>query len=472
MRCIFLPKAVFPLFERNIGVNMHNDLTKGSITKQIISFTLPLLAGNIFQLTYNAVDSIIIGRYIGIEAQAAAGNGGPVMNFAILGISGVCIGASVLMSRYYGAKNFTALKKGLSTTLLLGIIMSIILSVSGVLLTKQLISLLKVPDNIRLDAVSYLRIIFLGLPFTLLYNAYSSAMRSIGDSKTPLRFLAISALLNVILDLIFILLFNLKVSGAAAATVISQAVSAVLCIIYVNKKIPLLTLKRDDISLDKVMVKTILKHGLVTALQQSCQPIGKLFIQGGVNSLSVEAMAAFNVAGKVDDFALLPEQNISHAMMTFISQNRGANNADRMKKGLIHGLRLEIGFSLITCAFLLIFRKDVINLFIKDNADAANMAYEYIAYMSVFYILPSITNGLQGYFRGMGRMGLTLVATLIQITVRVLSAFLMLHRAGITAIAYGSFAGWALMLVFQIPITIKLYKHTDVEVSDVSEKRI
>lgn len=258
---------------------MMKDMTKGNIPSQLIGFSIPLVLGNLFQLTYNAVDSIVVGKFAGERALAAVGTGNPVMNIVILGITGICIGASVLMSEFYGAGKHDRLKKEVSTILLFGTYFSLAIAVLGVVFSRGILRLLQVPEEILGDAVIYLRVIFLGMPFTFFYNAVASALRSVGDSKTPVRFLAFASVLNGALDLLLVGVFGMSVFGAALSTVIAEAASAGLCIWHVYRKVPLLRLRRQDFHMDRDLLRLTLRHGSITALQQSCQPIGKLLIK-------------------------------------------------------------------------------------------------------------------------------------------------------------------------------------------------
>ena len=205
------------------------------------------------------------------------------------------------------------------------------------------------------------------MPFTYLYNAVASALRSVGDSRTPVRFLAMASVLNGCLDLVFVAGFGMGVVGAALATDIAEAVSAVLCVVYVYRKVPLLQLKREDIRMDRELLKLTLKHGSITALQQSCQPIGKLLIQGAINPLGVSTIAAFNAVNRVDDFAFTPEQSISSGMMTFIAQNRGAGKKERVKKGFRYGLLVEAGYWVIICTAILLLKEPLMRLFVSEG---------------------------------------------------------------------------------------------------------
>ena len=431
---------------------MVKDLTKGSIPKHLITFAVPIVLGNLFQLTYNAVDSIVVGKFAGQGALAAVGTANPVMNIVILGVTGICIGASVLMSQFFGAGDEEKLKKEVTTTLVFGGIFSIAMVVLGLLFSKTILRLMKTPDEILDIAGIYLRIIFLGMPFTYLYNAMASAMRSVGDSKTPIQFLAASSVLNIFLDFLFVAIFHWSAVGAGIATVLSQAASSLLCVWYVYRKVPLLQLRPSELKMDKELLKLTLQQGSITALQQSCQPIGKLLIQGKINTLGVSAMAAFNAVNRVDDFAFTPEQSISHAMMTFIAQNRGAKQKDRVKKGFRDGLMVEFGYWVIICVVILLFRRPIMSLFSSgEDFDMLELGVSYLGLMAFFYLLPAFTNGVQGFFRGMGNMKITLISTIIQISVRVIFVYILVPALGITGVAFASLIGWICMLAAEVP---------------------
>lgn len=428
------------------------NLTEGNIKKQLISFSIPIILGNIFQLTYNAVDSIIVGRFIGKDALAAVGTANPIMNIVILGITGICIGASVLMSNLFGAGKYEDLKKELSTTLLFGAFFSVIIALLGVLCSTGILKLMNVPVDILDDASVYLKIIFLGMPFTYFYNAFASALRSVGDSKTPILFLGFASVLNGLLDLIFIAGLGYGIVTSALTTIIAEAASAFLCIYYVNRKVSLLRLKRAELKFDRILLKETLKHGSITALQQSCQPIGKLIIQGAINPLGVDMMAAFNAVNRVDDFAFTPEQSIASAMMTFVAQNRGAGKKERMRKGLSNGLFVEVLYWVIICIVITLFKTPIMKLFVSGEEEALISAgTTYLGYMAFFYLLPAFTNGLQGFFRGMGDMKITLVGTITQISLRVLFVFLLVPKVGLVGVAFASLLGWFGMLLVEIP---------------------
>ena len=345
------------------------NMTEGSITKHLVDYSIPLILGNMFQLTYNAVDSIIAGRFIGKEALAAEGTASPVMNIVILGISGICMGASVLMSEFYGAGQKEKLKREMSTTVIFGCYFSVIIAILGGIFSKSLLGALGVPDEILGKAASYLSVIFLGAPFTYFYNAVSAALKSVGDSKTPLKFLAFSSILNAVLDLIFIGGLGFGIVCSAVTTVVAEAASAVLCITYVYRKIPMLQLRRGEFTMDRQLLRQTLRYGSITALQQSCQPIGKLLIQGAVNPLGVDMIAAFNAVNRIDDYAFTPEQSISHGITTFVAQNRGAGRKERIRKGFRRGLMLEACYWVFICITITLFRRPLMGLFVTAGKE-------------------------------------------------------------------------------------------------------
>jgi putative MATE family efflux protein len=356
------------------------------------------------------------------------------------------------MSEFFGAKKYEELKKEISTTLIFGCFFSLLIVILGLIFSKAILKLLGVPEEILEPSTAYLRIIFVAMPFTYLYNAVAAAMRSVGDSKTPIRFLAIASILNGVLDFVFVGGFKMGVVGAALATDIAEACSAIFCIIYIYKKVPLLRLSKEDIKLDKNLLKKTLDHGSITALQQSAQPIGKLLIQGVINPLGVDAIAAFNAVSRVDDFAFTPEQSISHGMMTFVAQNRGAKNNERVKAGFKIGLCIEFCYWVLICIVILALKEPIMRLFVSaGETGMISIGVSYLTLMAFFYLLPAFTNGVQGFFRGVGNMKITLVSTIIQISFRVIFVYALVPRIGIEGVAYASLIGWIFMLAYEVP---------------------
>lgn len=428
------------------------NMTEGSITKHLVNYSIPLILGNMFQLTYNAVDSIIAGRFIGKEALAAEGTASPVMNIVILGISGICMGASVLMSEFYGAGHKEKLKREMSTVVIFGCYFSVIVAILGGFFSKHLLYALSVPEEILGMGSVYLSIIFLGAPFTYFYNAVSFALKSVGDSKTPLKFLAFSSILNGVLDLILIGGLGFGIVCSAVTTVAAEAASAILCIAYVYRRIPMLQLRRGEFSMDRRLLRETLRYGGITALQQSCQPIGKLLIQGAVNPLGVDMIAAFNAVNRIDDYAFTPEQSISHGITTFVAQNRGAGNRERIRRGFGRGLMLEAGYWIFICLGVTWFREPLMSLFVTaGNEGIVALGSGYLGLMALFYVFPAFTNGLQGFFRGMGNMSVTLLGTFVQTSLRVIFVYLLTPQMGLKGLAFACAVGWSVMLLVEVP---------------------
>ena len=433
----------------------HN-MTEGNIAKHLIRFAIPMILGNLFQLTYNAVDSIIVGRHLGTDAVAAVGTANPIMNVAIFFIGGICMGASVLMSQYYGAQDFEKLKREISTTLLAGILFTLFVTVVSFLLTRPILKLVGTPAEILDSSSNYLRIVFLGLIFTYLYNFFSNTLRSIGDSRTPLIFLIISSVFNIVLDILFVMVIGWGVPGAAVATVISQAVSSILCFLYIRRSIPLLHLSREELVLDKELLKTTLQFGWVTALQQTCIYLGRVFVQGAVNPLGIDSIAAFNAVSRVDDFAITPMQSIGSAMTTYFAQNKGANLEKRIGKGFFYGNGLSVHYWGLLCAPVFFGAEGIMHLFIPDSgAETVRLGMLYLHSMAFYYIMPGLTNAVQGYFRGMGMMTVTFISTFLQITTRVIFSHILAPTHGIAGIASACMIGWVLMLAYEIPLYVR-----------------
>ena len=424
-------------------------MTQGSIARHLIAYALPLILGNLFQLTYNAVDSIVIGKFAGENALAAVSAANPVMTIVILGVSGVSIGASVLMSRFYGAGDEDALRREVATTIVFGAIASLVVFAVGWPLSGPVLRLMNVPDEILEMAARYLQVIFVGFLFTFQYNILAAALRSVGDSRTPVVYLALASVMNAGLDVLLVGGLRWGVVGAGVATVAAEGISALLCARHIYRKIPLLHLGLRELKIDRRLLGETVSSGAITALQQACQPIGKALIQSVMNAQGVSVIAAFNAVSRVDDFACIPEQSISSSMMTCIAQNRGAGEHARVGETLRRGMMIEATYGVLICAAVLLVKEPVMRLFAaQDSMQMVSMGVDYLTLMAFFYILPGITNGIQGYFRGMGEMKTTLVATFIQISIRALVVAVLVPRVGLNGAAWACAIGWSAMLCY------------------------
>ncbi len=431
---------------------MKIDMTQGNINRHLVRFAIPLILGNMFQLTYNAVDSIIVGRYIGNEAQAAVGTSNPLMNIIVFFIVGACTGIQVLMSTYFGAKEHEKFKKEISTSIIIGFLFIFCVSILCMAFSKPLLMLIQVPDSILDMSTTYLRIIFAGLVFTFLYNIYASMLRSVGDAKTPIYFIIISCVMNVCLDIVFVIYGKMGVEGVAYATVISEMTSGILCVLYVRKYVPILRLTRKEFRIEKSMVKDTVSYGVNTAMQKIALNVGKVLVQGCVNTLDVDAIATFNAVSRVDDYVFQPEQSIGNAMTTCIAQNNGAKKKDRIKETLHKGLLLELVYWVFIGTIIYFVADKVMYLFVKDSSDSiVSMGTNYLQTMAFFYVMPALTNGIQGYFRGLGKLNINFYSTLIQMIGRVVMAYILVPKLGVFGIALSCFVGWVCMLAFEVP---------------------
>ena len=444
------------IFLRGQG-KMTTDMTEGKIIPQLTGFTIPFILGNLFQLTYNAADSVIVGKFVGDDALAAVGTAGPIMNMVILFISGMCMGAGILMSTQYGAKKYAQLECQISTAMIGGLAFSAAVTVLLLIFAHPLLVLLQVPQDIIGTAAVYLRIIFSGLTFTFIYNFFSNTLRALGDSRAPLIFLIISAVLNVVLDLFFVLVLRWGVPGSALATVLSEALCCLFCLGYIKKKVPLLCLGEKWKVFDRAVLGRTFSYGITSALQQMCVQLGKICVQTIVNVQGVAFIAAFTAINRVDDFAMTPQQNIAHASTTFMAQNRGAGKMLRMKQGFYCTILLETIYTAAVLVIVFGFSRQIMELFVgNDSEEVVTLGISYLELIAFMYVMPAATNIIQGFFRGLGDLKVTLVSTILNMSSRFLSAWVMIHimHGGFDRLAWANFFGWVAMLAFQIPMIV------------------
>ena len=439
---------------------MAKDLTTGKITPQLVKFTIPLVLGNLFQLTYNAVDSIIVGRFVGKEALAAVGICNPILTLFILFLNGLCMGASILMGNQFGAKDYDKLHRQISTTMISGFLFSVFLSVSCIIFAHPILRIMRVDLSIMSMTTNYLRIIFAGLIFTFMYNCFASTLRALGDSQTPLYFLITSAVVNIIGDLFFVLFLGWGSEGCAVATVLSEALSCILCIIYIQLKVPVLQLGKKWLIFDKKLLGKTISYGWASAMQQATVQLGKLGIQAIVNSMGVAVAAAFAVVNRIDDFAYSPEQNIGHAMTALMAQSKGAGKKDRLKEAFRSGMKIELVYGIAIFLICFLFATPLMRLFTKDS-DVIRHGVTYLRLISIMYLLPAATNGIQGYFRGIGDLKITLISSFVNMGVRVVVAAILVFTFSlqIEALPYSYLAGWIGMLITELPLLIRSYKN-------------
>lgn len=423
------------------------DMTKENPTKAILTFAFPILVGNLFQQLYNIVDSVVVGRFIGKNALAAVGSSFMLMNFFSYIIIGLCLGASVVYSQFFGEKNYSGLRKTIFISFSTISIFTAILSILLVVSTKHMLLLIKTPQSILESSQSYLQIIFGGLIFIFLFNACSALLRSIGDSRTPLYFLILAAIINIVLDLVFVIVFNMGVVGVALATIIAQAVSSILCLIYAFMKIPIIKISREDMVFDKNIALMVGKYGFLTSIQQSIMTFGMVCVQGLVNTFGPDTIAAFTAAGKIDSIAYLPVQDFGNAFSTYIAQNKGAKNASRIIEGVKSASRTIIIFCLILSVIIFLSSSNLMRIFVNVNeVNVINLGVEYLSVISIFYVLIGFLFMFYGFFRGIGALRVSLILTVISLGTRVIMAYTLssIPQIAQRGIWWSVPIGWAL----------------------------
>ena len=425
------------------------NLTEGSPARLILEFAVPMFLGLLFQQFYSMVDTMIVGKFLGMKPLAGVGATGS-LNFMVIGFCiGVCNGFAIPVAQKLGAKDYSALRRFVANATWLCLAFSVVMTVIVSILCGDILHFMKTPEDIFSYTYWYMLIIFLGIPCTFLYNILAALIRSLGDSKTPVIFLALASVMNAGLDVLLVAVFRWGVVGAGVATVMAEGISALLCAWHIYRRIPLLHLARRELKIDRRLLRETVSSGAITAMQQACQPIGKALIQSVMNAQGVSVIAAFNAVSRVDDFACIPEQSISSGMMTCIAQNRGAGEHARVGETLRRGMAIEAAYGVLICAAVLLAKEPVMRLFAaQDSVRMVSMGVDYLTLMAFFYILPGITNGIQGYFRGMGEMKTTLTATFIQISIRALVVAVLVPRIGLNGAAWACAVGWSAMLCY------------------------
>ena len=439
--------------------SVQNDMTVGSPMKMILSFTFPIFLGNVFQQFYNMADAVIVGKFVGTKALAAVGSTGTIM-FLIYGfVVGMTAGFTVLTAQKFGAGDMQGMRRTVAGAGILSLLIGLFLTVTFMLFMKPLLHLMHTPSDIFADAYKYIMIVSGGILAQMLYNLLSSILRALGNSKIPLYFLIISAILNIFGDLFFVIVLKAGSNGCAISTVLSEALCCLFCIIYIQKKVPILRLGKKWLVFDSRLLKKTIAYGWASAMQQATVQMGKIAIQALVNTMGVSVAAAFAVVNRIDDFAITPEQNIAHAMTALMAQNKGAGKNDRMREGFRCGMILEIVYGAAVMVICQVFAGELMALFVKDE-EVIGHGVIYLHLIAVMYILPAVTNAIQGFFRGIGDLKVTLMSSFTNMAVRVIAAapMILLWNFGIEALPYSYLAGWVAMLLVETPLMIRIYR--------------
>ena len=434
---------------------MTKSMTDGNPVKLILEFSLPLLLGNILQQAYNMIDSAIVGRVLGSDALGAVGASSSVQ-FLVLGFCiGTCAGFGIPIAKYFGAKQPERLKVTVFHSYLITGIFAVILTLIACLMCHKIIDIMEVQENIYKDAYTYLLIIFIGIPFTLFYNLLASMLRAIGDSKTPFIFLAISAVINIILDFTFIVIVPLGCAGAGLATIIAQACSGIACFVVIQKKYPLLKLTKDICKYNSYAVKELLIMGVPMGLQYSITAIGAMVMQSANNSLKGVYVSTFAVTSKLKQLAMCPFDAIATGVSVFSSQNLGAGNTDRVKKGIIRGTAINTAYGLII-GIVLIFSGRAMSLMFLNKSETAvlDACGEYMKCVGYFFWSLGILNTTRMSIQGIGYSGMAIFSGVLEMLARIFVSRNFVAEYGFKAICYTDQVAWIVATIYCIIICV------------------
>lgn len=424
---------------------MNRDLTKGNIGKNMLLFSLPLMVGNLLQQLYNLVDTWVVGRFVGADALAAVGASYSLMVFLTSVYIGLCMGSGSAFSMFFGKRDEDSMKKSFFSSFVLIGAVSIIINVGVYLFMDPLISILQIPESIRQMTEEYMSVIFAGMFFVFIYNYFANLLRSVGNSVVPLVFLAISAVLNIVLDLLFVPVWEWGVFGAALATIIAQGVSAVGIAICVYVKYPELRIEKKHMKLEIGIVKRVFNMSFFTSLQQSVMNFGILMIQGLVNSFGTSVMAAFAAAVKIDTFAYMPAQDFGNGFSTYIAQNYGAGKGERIKQGIKKAVISSGIFCVCISVIVCVFARPLMMIFIDPSeSEIIDIGVVYLRIEGTSYIGIGMLFLLYGFYRGVSRPAMSLVLTVISLGSRVAIAYAFAGILGVNIIWAAVPIGWIL----------------------------
>lgn len=428
------------------------DMTQGSPMKLILGFSVPLLFGFLFQQFYSVVDTVIVGRFLGVDALAGVGSTGSV-NFLIMGFCmGVCNGFSIPLAHKFGAKDYSGLRQFTANCMWLSIAFSAVMTLATALLCGKILEITKTPEDIFVHAYNYILVIFIGIPATYLYNMLSGIIRAMGDSRTPLVFLTLSSLLNILLDLLCIINFGMGVTGAAVATVVSQGVSGVLCLLYMIKKFPLLHIRKEEWRPNASHMGNLCSMGIPMGLQYSITAIGSVILQTSVNMLGSAAVASVTAAGKVGMFFCCPFEAMGSTMATYGGQNVGAKKLERLGQGMKACILLGVAYSLLAFVALSLFGDKLSALFLEDaSPELLANARLLLMINSAFYIPLALVNIVRFLIQGMGFGTFAILAGVCEMVARSLAGLFLVPAFGFVGVCLASPLAWIFADAFLLP---------------------
>ena len=428
---------------------MIRDMTQGSPSKIMILFTVPMILGNLFQQLYNIVDSVVVGNYVGPDALAAVGASSSITFLFIAIATGSSIGCSVVISQFFGAKRLVQMKTAVYTALTSVVLLSLIMTVIGLLMSGSILRWMSTPDDIMVNADIYLRIYLMGLCFMFLYNICTAAFNGLGDSRTPLYFLIFSSITNIVLDLLFVLRFHAGVEGVAWATLISQGIASLLALLVLFLRLRKIHTEESSRLFDGAILVHIGKVAIPSIIQQSIVSVGIVFVQALVNRYGTNVVAGYTAATKIDSIAIVPMINIGNAVSAFTAQNIGAKQPERVKKGLRAALLMVFVIGGMLTASLYLFGGSFVGLFVdtETNQEVIAVGIEYLRVVGTFYVLMGSMASFNGVLRGSGDMRMFMFCTLANFFCRVAGAYALSALIGEAAIWWSIPLGWLVGLL-------------------------
>lgn len=438
---------------------MTRDLTEGNPFSLILGFSIPVLFGFLFQQFYNIVDTAIVGKFLGKEALAAVGVTGSV-NFLVIGFCmGVCNGFAIPIAQKFGAKDFSLMRKFVMSAAYLSILFSVVLTVLTVVFCRPLLVLMKTPENILDGAASYIGVIFAGIPVIFLYNLTAGIIRSLGDSKTPLYFLILASVLNIVLDVVFITVFAWGVTGAAVATVISQGISGLLCLFYMSRKFEVLRMSKEDKQIHSQLFPVLCGQGVPMGLQYSITAIGSVILQASVNTLGSDAVASVTAGSKLGMFIVSPYDALGTTMSTWGGQNAGAGKYPRLKQGLLVSCAIGFVYSIFAFVVMLLFGNVLSRIFINANETLVlAQSHQFLVLNAAFYFPLALVNIVRFLIQGMGFSRFAILAGVFEMVARTLVGVVFVPIFGYSAACLASPAAWVFADCFLIPAFFWCYK--------------
>lgn len=434
-------------------------MVKGNPLKLMVQFALPLLLGNLLQQTYNIIDAAIVGQILGAKALASVGATSSVQ-FLVLGFCiGICAGFGVPVAKYFGAEKKDTMRNYIFNGAVLTAGAAVVLTSACVILCNQILHILSVPEDIYVNAYRYILIIFLGIPFSLLYNYLSSILRSVGDSRTPFIFLAFAAVLNIFLDLFCIVVLKWGCAGAAIATITAQAISGICCLIVISRKMELMWLGKDDRHMRKEAAQELLLMGIPTGLQYSITAIGSMVMQSANNGLGSTYISGFTAGMRIKQFLMCPFDAIATAASTFCSQNFGAGNLKRIKEGLKKGVTIGVSYGLISGLILIFFGRTLSLLFIKASASAVlDASGKYLACLGYFFWALGILNVCRMSVQGLGYAGRAVFSGAVEMIARIFVSVLLVPVFKFNAICFADQTAWICACLYIVPTCLLCLK--------------